>query len=272
MVGGTKGRRSAPSRRRLALAVLATTLASAAVLATTPAGLATSPEAGKPANVRVVDLRVNGRSGDPVLDVGDRSPVLAWRMTATPASASHRCRRSGQQTSSQIAGTWGYYVMTRQLAKMAELTGHATDAAEYAQLAAQIKAAFNAQFYNPTLKLYATNGGAGGATGATQVAQALALDAGLAPEADREAVLDHLVENMYGFQSADGRPHFSGGTIGCPRPSARSSPVAATMSSGTRCSPTRSPATASSWSRPTPTRAASPRSARTGAAVRRGTT
>jgi alpha-L-rhamnosidase len=30
-----------------------------------------------------------------VLDVGDRSPVLAWRMTATPASASHRCHRLG---------------------------------------------------------------------------------------------------------------------------------------------------------------------------------
>jgi alpha-L-rhamnosidase len=121
---------------------------------------------------------------------------------------------SAQQTSSQIAGTWGYYLMTEKLAKMAELTGHEADAARYAQLAAEIEAAFNAQFYNPTLKLYATNGGAGGATGATQVAQALALDAGLAPEADREAILDYLVENMYGFQSADGRPHFSGGTIG----------------------------------------------------------
>jgi hypothetical protein len=52
------------------LPLLATTLASATVLtATTSAGLAASPEAGKPANVSVVDLRVNGRSGNPLLDV-----------------------------------------------------------------------------------------------------------------------------------------------------------------------------------------------------------
>jgi alpha-L-rhamnosidase len=122
---------------------------------------------------------------------------------------------SVQQTSGQISGTWGYYVMTEKLATMAELTGHAEDAAEYAALADDIKAAFNTQFYNATEKLYATNGGAGGTTGATQVAQALALDAGLAPDADREAILDYLVENIYAFNpSGDGGPHLSGGTIG----------------------------------------------------------
>lgn len=74
--------------------------------------------------------------------------------------------------------------------------------------------AVNARFYNADQNLYAANGGAGGTTGATQVAQALALDADLAPEEDREAILDYLVENMYAFQSDDGHPHFSGGTIG----------------------------------------------------------
>lgn len=121
---------------------------------------------------------------------------------------------SAQQTSGQISGTWGYYVMTQKLSTMAGLIGNDADAAEYAALAEQIKAAFNGQFYNATEKLYAANGGSGGTTGATQVAQALALDAGLAPEADREAILDNLVENMYAFQSGDGHPHFSGGTIG----------------------------------------------------------
>ena len=105
--------------------------------------------------------------------------------------------------------------MTEKLAMMAELTGHDADAAEYAQLAEDIKAAFNAQFYNATLKRYAADGGTGGTTGATQVAQALALDAGLVPDADREAVLDYLVENIYAFNpSGDGGPHLSGGTIG----------------------------------------------------------
>ena len=121
---------------------------------------------------------------------------------------------SAQQTSGQITGTWGYYVMTDKLATMAELIGKDADAAEYAALAQDIKAAFNAQFYNATEKLYATNGGSGGTTGATQVAQAVALDSGLAPEDDREAILDYLVENMYAFKSGDGWPHFSGGTVG----------------------------------------------------------
>jgi alpha-L-rhamnosidase len=121
---------------------------------------------------------------------------------------------SAQQTSGQITGTWGYYIMTDRLAKLAEVTGHHDDAAKYAQLAEDIKAAFNASFYNSDLKLYATNGGTGGTTGATQVAQALALEARLAPDEDREAILDYLVENMRAFQSADGWPHFSGGTIG----------------------------------------------------------
>ena len=122
---------------------------------------------------------------------------------------------SAQQTSGQISGTWGYYVMTEKLAMMAELTGHDADAAEYAQLAGDIEAAFNAQFYNTTLKRYAADGGAGGTTGATQVAQALALDAGLVPDTDRGAVLDYLVENIYAFNPAgDGGPHLSGGTIG----------------------------------------------------------
>ena len=122
---------------------------------------------------------------------------------------------SAEQTSGQISGTWGYYVMTQKLAMMAGLTGHDADAAEYAALAEAIKAAFNAQFYNTSLKRYAANGGSGGTTGATQVAQALALDAGLVPEADRQAVLDYLVENIYAFHpSGDSGPHLSGGTIG----------------------------------------------------------
>jgi alpha-L-rhamnosidase len=122
---------------------------------------------------------------------------------------------SAEQTSGQISGTWGYYVMTQKLAMMAGLTGHDADATEYAALAEAIKAAFNAQFFNTTLRRYAANGGSGGTTGATQVAQALALDAGLVPAADRAAVLDYLVENIYAFHpSGDAGPHLSGGTIG----------------------------------------------------------
>jgi alpha-L-rhamnosidase len=116
-------------------------------------------------------------------------------------------------TSGRITGTWGYHVMVSKLAMMAELTGHAADAQRYRALAADIKAAFNAHFYNTTLRRYTTDGNAG-TTGATQTAQALALDAGLVPDSERGAVLDALVELVYAFHPVGDGPHFSGGTIG----------------------------------------------------------
>lgn len=122
---------------------------------------------------------------------------------------------SADTTSGLITGTWGYYLVISKLAMMAEVTGHAADAAHYSELADEIKAAFNGHFYNQELKLYATDGGSGGTTGATQTAQALALDARLVPEEDRAAVLEQLVELIRTFNpSGDGGPHFAGGTIG----------------------------------------------------------
>jgi alpha-L-rhamnosidase len=120
---------------------------------------------------------------------------------------------SADQTSGRITGTWGYYTMVSKLAMMAELTGHLADAATYQALAGDIKAAFNVHFYNSTLRRYTTDGNAG-TTGATQTAQALALDAGLVPDDERAAVLDALVELVYAFHPTGDGPHFSGGTIG----------------------------------------------------------
>jgi len=120
---------------------------------------------------------------------------------------------AADQTSGRITGTWGYYLMTTELAEIARLTGHAADAATYTALAADIKEAFTAHFYNTTLRRYTTDGNAG-TTGATQTAQALALDAGLVPESERGAVLDALVELVYAFHPTGDGPHFSGGTIG----------------------------------------------------------
>ncbi|GAA4671632.1 alpha-L-rhamnosidase [Phytohabitans rumicis] len=120
---------------------------------------------------------------------------------------------SADQTSGRITGTWGYYTMISKLAMMAELTGHSADAARYRTLAGDIKNAFNAHFYNISLRRYTTAGNAGTA-GATQAAQALALDAGLVPDGERAAVLDALVELVYAFHPSGDGPHFSGGTIG----------------------------------------------------------
>ncbi|MGR6919203.1 family 78 glycoside hydrolase catalytic domain [[Actinomadura] parvosata] len=120
---------------------------------------------------------------------------------------------AADQTSGRITGTWGYYTMITKLAKMAELTGHTDDATRYKALAADIKTAFNTHFYNQQLRRYTTDGNAG-TTGATQTAQALALDAGLVPDGERQAVLDALVELVYAFHPNGEGPHFSGGTIG----------------------------------------------------------
>jgi alpha-L-rhamnosidase len=120
---------------------------------------------------------------------------------------------AADQTSGRITGTWGYYVMISKLAMMAELTGHTADAPRYRTLATDIKGAFNAHFYNTTLRRYTTDGN-GGTTGATQTAQALALDAGLVPDSERGAVIDALVELVYAFHPVGDGPHFSGGTIG----------------------------------------------------------
>ncbi|MFF7212890.1 alpha-L-rhamnosidase C-terminal domain-containing protein [Streptomyces sp. NPDC008238] len=96
---------------------------------------------------------------------------------------------------------------------MAGLLGRHADAAEYRSLAANIKTAFNDAFYNTTLGRYTAQGDAG-TTGATQAAQALALDEGLVPEGERQRVLDGLDELIYAFQPFGGGPHLSGGTIG----------------------------------------------------------
>ncbi len=117
------------------------------------------------------------------------------------------------QTSGRITGTWGYHAMVSRMAQMAELTGHAADAQEYSRLAEEIAQAFNDAFFNDSLGRYTANGSAG-PDGATQTAQALALDAGLVPEGRHDDVVDALVELVYAFHPNGDGPHFSGGTIG----------------------------------------------------------
>ncbi|KAH6638505.1 putative alpha-L-rhamnosidase [Boeremia exigua] len=118
------------------------------------------------------------------------------------------------RTSSRITGTWGYYLTITAMARMANLTGHVSDSAHYSGLASEIRNAFNAAFYNNATGRY-TNLGNNSTVNATQAAQALALDAGLVPEANREQVLNALVDLTYQYPSKDGQgPHLSGGTIG----------------------------------------------------------
>ena len=95
-------------------------------------------------------------------------------------------------------GTWGYYIAAKNMADMATLMGRTADAATYGELAANIKTAYNNRFYNTTLRRY-TAAGNNGTTGATQAAQAISLDAGLAPEGERPYILQALVDNIYAY-------------------------------------------------------------------------
>ncbi|MEU9954824.1 family 78 glycoside hydrolase catalytic domain [Streptomyces sp. NPDC050982] len=120
---------------------------------------------------------------------------------------------ASENTSGRITGTWGYHQIADRMARMAALIGRDGDASEYRNLAANIKDAFNDAFYNEALGRY-TAAGDQGSAGATQAAQALALDEGLVPEGKRGKVLDALVELVRAHQPFGGGPHFSGGTIG----------------------------------------------------------
>ena len=82
--------RGATSRQRRRFIVIPAVLAIGASTLTTPAAAAhEAAAAAKPANVKVVDLRVNGRYDDPLLGLGDPTPILSWRMKATPSARSH---------------------------------------------------------------------------------------------------------------------------------------------------------------------------------------
>ncbi|MCT9137599.1 glycoside hydrolase family 78 protein [Streptomyces violarus] len=120
---------------------------------------------------------------------------------------------ASENTSGRITGTWGYHQIADRMARMAALIGRDADASEYRNLAANIKTAFNDAFYNAALGRYTAQGDQGSA-GATQAAQALALDEGLVPDSERGKVLDALVGLVRAHQPFGGGPHFSGGTIG----------------------------------------------------------
>jgi alpha-L-rhamnosidase len=99
------------------------------------------------------------------------------------------------------------------MSRIAAVLGRDADALDYRNLAASIKDAFNTAFYNAALGRYTTDGNLGTA-GATQAAQALALDEGLVPDGEQQRVLGSLVELISSYHPFGGGPHFSGGTIG----------------------------------------------------------
>ncbi|WP_419999038.1 family 78 glycoside hydrolase catalytic domain [Streptomyces boninensis] len=101
-------------------------------------------------------------------------------------------------TPKAVTATFGYHRAATALARIAtvlgedadamgyeaDAKGYEADAKDYAALATRIGRAFHAAFYDPQRQTYATG---------SQAADALALDLGVVPAAERDAVTAHLV-------------------------------------------------------------------------------
>ncbi len=92
-----------------------------------------------------------------------------------------------QLTPKSLTATAYYFLCADTLAKSASLLGNTADAATYAALVAQIKAAFNAAFFHADTGTYATG---------SQTANALPLVAGLVPDERRAEVVRALVRDV----------------------------------------------------------------------------
>lgn len=106
-----------------------------------------------------------------------------------------------EKTPGELVSDFYYYHDTLVLSKIAGILGKTADATSYAQLAAQIKDAFNREFFDAKTDNYA-NG--------TQTANAMALFLDLVPSDHRNAVERNLVDNIvYGHNT-----HVTSGFIG----------------------------------------------------------
>ena len=94
---------------------------------------------------------------------------------------------TSQLTPMGVTGTATYYYDLTLLAGIARLLGKTDDAATYEKLGTEVKAAFNAKFFNPQTKQYATG---------SQAANAMAVYMVLVAPADKAAVVENIVQEL----------------------------------------------------------------------------
>ncbi len=92
-----------------------------------------------------------------------------------------------QLTPIALTATAFYYYDAAILARTAALLGKGKDAKQYARLAADVRAAFNGKFFNPTNRQYATG---------SQCANSIALVMDLVPAPQRQAVLKAVAKDV----------------------------------------------------------------------------
>ncbi len=89
--------------------------------------------------------------------------------------------------SPSVVSSYGYYRAAQTMSRISAVLGYSDDSARYAALATNIAAAFNAAFLDAMHHTY---------DGGQQAADALALDMGIVPANQSQAVLDHLVATI----------------------------------------------------------------------------
>ncbi len=94
---------------------------------------------------------------------------------------------TAQLTPVPLTATAFYYADASVLAKAAEVLGNTSDAAKYGALAQSIAEAFNGKFFDSSRHQYALG---------SQCANSIALAMGLAPAAERDAVLNAVVQDV----------------------------------------------------------------------------
>jgi hypothetical protein len=92
-----------------------------------------------------------------------------------------------QLTPMGVTGTATYYYDLAIVAQIARLLGKADEATAYEKLGAEVKTAFNAKFFNPQTKQYATG---------SQTANAMAVYMSLVNPADKAAVVENIVQDL----------------------------------------------------------------------------
>jgi len=92
-----------------------------------------------------------------------------------------------QLTPIPLTATAFYYYDAHIIAESAKMLGDHAKARKYTQLANSIRDAFNREFYRPDSRTYATG---------SQAGNSIALVMGLAPEKDRAAILEAVVQDV----------------------------------------------------------------------------
>jgi hypothetical protein len=106
---------------------------------------------------------------------------------AAPGLGDWNGLRANTNTPNKLIATALYFENARAVAQSTRLLGKPDEAAAFEKLAATIRTAFNATFFHADSGQYGTG---------SQCANAMALDLGLVESTNREAVLQHIVDDL----------------------------------------------------------------------------